>query len=300
MSRFAFRSRLKLISLTSVMLLVAVASATAVNATTRAQPATATSQISDLDGASDQALVVRASSVRATLGFPSGTQHKSHRVTPAGVRGRNQQFDETVDADSTGKQVSDIRFDLTGRVLSAASLVGPRQGAQQVDQATAQAKAEAAARALGMPLVGPMAINADPSTGGWSVRWDRFENGVPVIGDSTTCYVLPDGEIQGISFSSKDLAPQPASLLSAQQANEVVTANLISAGEKQQAINIMSTSLAWVQPNSTLDPTVASDPTSPMQLVWVVTLSRTSDTSKLIFVYIDAGSGSLRGGDMVE
>ena len=61
--------------------------------------------------------------------------------------------------------------------------------------------------------------------------------------------------------------------------------------------------LEWVGPNAAFDPAAVGEAAAPYRLAWVANVKPTgaaSDVLRLVTLYVDAGDGSIIGGDVVE
>ncbi len=142
-------------------------------------------------------------------------------------------------------------------------------------------------------------------TNGWSVRWDRIVDGVPVPGDGLRVQLWPDGSFHGLAATEHRLATRPSSTISVSSA-EMTAGRLldrwISSPDRASA-RIGATALAWVAPNDTFEPARPDAPADVRRLAWVVSV-RTSgplaDVLRGLEVWIDAGDGSLLGGDVLR
>jgi hypothetical protein len=101
-----------------------------------------------------------------------------------------------------------------------------------------------------------------------------------------------------------DLAPAPVRKLDQAAATSTVSRQLDTwfAG-KESAAGIQGMDLEWVAPNAAFDPSKLDAPPAPYRLAWVANVKPSGPASqsvRLITLYIDAGDGTVIGGDVVE
>ncbi len=261
---------------------------------------TSLSQV-QLDAGTETLLASRADTVGQTLGFKKGTAHTASHV--ADVRDGDQ-FDEIDETDSNGQPVSVTRFGSDGRLTGAVRLDKPASPSTPIGQASALKRAQWAAAAAGYAVTGAPDVWSDPATDGWAVRWQRMENGVPVLNDGVLVRVWPDGQIGSVAQSLHPLADRPANVLSASDASGAGSSYLDSMAKAHRSDFTLRTSqLAWVSLNDTFNPNKTLDPTGTRRLAWVLTYDvsgQTADALSQLDLYVDAGDRSLLGGDEVE
>ncbi|MDP9481686.1 MAG: hypothetical protein M3P84_00505, partial [Chloroflexota bacterium] len=236
------------------------------------------------------------------LGLPAATRRTVDRVVD---RRGHRSFDEVTDLDGRGRPVAVLRYALDGRLLAATRL-GWQPGTGRALPAGADAvrAADRLARSLGMvPIGAPVADRRGAN--GWSVRWQRVLDGVPVPGDGLRVQLWPDGSFHGLASAEHPLAERPSTTIAASVAEEAVDRLLdrwIPAANRGDA-RIVGASLAWVAPNDTFEPARPDAPAEIRRLAWVVTV-RSSGTLahslRALEVSIDAGDGSLLGGDLAR
>jgi hypothetical protein len=246
------------------------------------------------------ALIDRASRVRDGLGFPAGKNR-----TAAHVRDgfQNTEYDEVDEIDSDGRVAAIIQFDSAGQLKAAVRFDGSKKGGRKVAAQDAIASATRSATAVGLALDAVAAADANEATGGWSVRWQRVEDGVRVRGDEIRVELWPNGQAWSVARVEHALAPRPGQTMAAEQALQVATANLDRwfAGQSSSYV-LQSLDLEWVEPNDALGSS-SVEPASPYRLAWVVqaeTSGEVSDYLYLISVFVDAEDGAIIGGDFVE
>ena len=84
--------------------------------------------------------------------------------------------------DAAGRDVAIARFELDGRPAMAVALGWRASSGRTIDGPGAGKRAAALARAAGLTVQGA-AVTRSVASGGWSVAWPRFVDGVPVPGD---------------------------------------------------------------------------------------------------------------------
>ena len=138
--------------------------------------------------------------------------------------------------------------------------------------------------------------------GGWAVHWDRLEKNIRVRGDGTLVRVWPDGRIASASRTSHALAAAPSKVIDAAVATEQVNASLSQiVAEARSDLKIQPPVLEWVRPNGAFQATRPIDGDPVCRLAWVVNVEGgPKGAFTLLTVFIDAGDGSLLGGDIVD
>jgi hypothetical protein len=244
--------------------------------------------------------LTKASAARDSLQFPVGVRRTARHVHDSTTE---EDFDEVDELNSQGHVVSATMFS-SGQLKAAMRFDAAPHPAAPIGQAAAIKSAQKAANGMGLVAGPPDQTYSDISSGGWVVQWDRIENGVPVRGDGTVVRVWADGRIAGVSHSSHALAAPPSVVLDAGTATEQVNASLEQiVGSQRADLKVQTPVLEWVRPNGAFDPTrpIAKDPVC--RLAWVVDVETSGgpyDAFTMLTVFIDAGDGSLLGGDVVE
>ena len=124
-------------------------------------------------------------------------------------------------------------------------------------------------------------------------------------GDGLRIQLWPDGSFHGLATSEHPLAARPSSPIARSSAEAAVGRLLdrwIPAPDRARA-RIASAALAWVAPNDTFEPGLPDAPADVRRLAWVVSVRTTgplADTLRGLEVDIDAGDGSLLGGDVLR
>ena len=261
--------------------------------------ATLVSRLSDARAAS---AADRASRHERVLGLTATVSRTVDRVTD---RRGHRAFDEVTGLDARGRPVEVLRYATDGRLIAASRLGWqPGKGPALVVAMDAIRAADGLARSLGISPTGQAQADGRGANG-WNVRWGRVVDGVPVPGDGLRVQLWSDGSFHGLAVSEHDLAPAPSATIPASAATTRVTALLdrwIPAAARAEA-RIVGSSLAWVAPNDTFESARPDAPADVRLLGWVVTVrstGRLAGTLRGLEVWIDAGDGSLLGGDVLR
>jgi hypothetical protein len=247
----------------------------------------------------DRALA-RAADLATALGLP-GVSRRAERLDD---RFEHRIYDEVVSLDREGNDVSIARFDTDGDIVLAAVLGWQRGRGQAIDRATAANRGLEVAAAAGV-RVGPRpSVTASAGAGGWSVAWPRLVDGVPVPGDGVRVSLWNDGSFHALTRTERPLAAAPTHRLAAGLA-QAKADKIIADRFKVNAntLRLKATELAWVAPNDTWAPERPDAPGAILRLAWVVrfeTSGALAERARLIEYWIDAGDGSVLGGDVVE
>lgn len=243
-------------------------------------------------------LLTEASAARDSLQFPVGESRTTKHVQDSTTQ---ENYDEVDELDSQGHVISLTMFS-NGQLRAAMRFDAAPHPALPIGQVAATETAEKAASGLGLVAVPPTLTYPDVSSGGWVAQWDRTENGVAVRGDGTVVRVWADGRIAGVSHSFHVLAAPPSVIIDAGSATQEVNASLDQiVGSQRADLTVQAPVLEWVRPNGAFDSTrpIAEDPVC--RLAWVVDVSGgPSDSFTLLTVFVDAGDGTILGGDVVE
>jgi hypothetical protein len=249
------------------------------------------------------AQVERATRTGSLLGLPSATRRSASRIVD---RFGGRTYDEVAEYDAQGRLISLQRFDPDGRLLAAVRF-GLRGdgGAPLAGAVGARQRAERLVSTLGLDAAGTPRIVAAPSNVGWTVAWDRVVGGIPVPGDGLRIQLWPDGSVHGLARSERTLAPRPAVLLEAARARSIAEAKLDSwfAGQTRGDASVSGLALAWVPPNDTFAVAAPDAPAAVLRLAWVVRVTTggtLSDSLRALEIYVDAGDGSVLGGDVLR
>lgn len=237
------------------------------------------------------------------LGLPAASRRSATRVTDRFGGGT---YDEVTEFDARDRLVSLQRFDTGGRLLAAVRFGWTGDGGPALaGPAEARRRAERLAASLGLVPTGTPRVAAAPSNAGWSVAWTREVAGVPVPGDGLRIQLWPDGSIHGVARSERGLAPRPAVVIDALHARSLAEAQLDAwfRGDVRAQVAIEGLALAWVSPNDAFGTTGTDAPGSVLRLAWVVRITASSplsDSLRGLELDLDAGTGGLIGGDVLE
>jgi hypothetical protein len=248
------------------------------------------------------ATIDRAAAHERVLGLPAAAKRTVDRVVD---RRGHRTFDEVTDLDGRGRPVAVLRYAVDGRLLAATRLGWrPGTGRALPGRLDAVRAADRLARSLGIVPVGA-AVADGRGTNGWSVRWQRVLDGVPVPGDGLRVQLWPDGSFHGLALAEHALAARPSSTIAATVAQATVTGLLdrwIPAGHRGE-VRITGAALAWVAPNDTFEPARPDAPAEIRRLAWVVSVRSSgalAQSLRALEVSIDVGDGSLLGGDVLR
>ena len=247
--------------------------------------------------------IERAGRTGLLLGLPAVTRRSATRVVD---RFGGRTYDEIAEYDAHDRLVALQRFDAEGRLLAAVRFGWRGDGGPALDGAGgARQRAERLAASLGLGVTGTPRTVAAPSSAGWTVAWDRIVGGIPVPGDGLRIQLWPDGSVHGLARSERVLAPRPAVLLDEARARSIVEDRLDAwfHGASRRDIGVTGLALAWVPPNDTFAPAAPDAPAAVLRLAWVarVTTSGTlTESLRALEVYVDAGDGSVLGGDILR
>ena len=160
------------------------------------------------------------------------------------------------------------------------------------------------ARLAGLAPQGVPAVRPSTGAGGWAISWARRVAGVPVRGDGLRLALWPDGSFHGLVSSEQVLAPPPAATLPRPTA--IVAADRAldrSLSGSRSDLVVAAADLAWIAPNDTFGPRAGDAPAATLRLAWVVRYEprgALADRLRAVELWIDAGDGSLLGGDLAE
>jgi hypothetical protein len=242
----------------------------------------------------------RALAHARALGVPTGVAARAARVVD---RFAGTTFDEIVTTDSRGRRLGIIRVDARGRLAMAVRLGWRDPGRGRIDAAAARARAAALATAAGLPARGSPLVGSTADSG-WRVSWLRIVDGVPAIGDGTTVSLFADGTFHAAATQERALAAAPARLIERNAAEGIARERLASLlGPSADEARIAGLRLAWVAPNDTFDAAAPDAPDPVLRLAWVVevrTATPLAERLRALELYLDAGDGSLLGGDLLR
>ena len=254
-----------------------------------------------LDAESSPAVFLRARAARDTLGFPVGVRRAGRHVQD-GIQ--HVEYDEVDELDAAGNPVSLTQLDGSGRLRVAVRFDESPHPASRIAREQAIQAAQRGAVSAGLAVGGPAHIDADVATDGWTVRWTRIQNGIAVRGDETRVQVRPDGHIQSLARVEHQLAAEPSQRLNAAQARTIVsrqTDQWFAATGSGYTVETMD--MEWVGPNGAFDASKPIDSQPVYRLAWVANVKPSGAVAQylwMVTLYLDAGDGSLLGGDFVE
>ena len=242
----------------------------------------------------------RGKALTAALGIPSN----SHRATRLDDKFEHRTYDEVSSVDGTGREVAISRFDLDGTVSMVVALGWQPRAGRAVDAPGAARSAIAVARAAGLAIVGQPNVRASAGAGGWSIAWQRRVDGIPVRGDGVRVSLWPDGSFHGLTRSERPLATAPARSLTPAAAR-AIAAGLAATrlGAAVAEARIAGAEQAWLAPNDMFGSARLDAPAATLRLAWVVrfeTSGALAERLRQLELWIDAGDGTVLGGDVVE
>jgi hypothetical protein len=243
----------------------------------------------------------REDTARAAFGFTKGAK-RSGRHVHDGLQ--NLDYDEVTEVDSKGQPSSLVQFDSKGGLVAAVRFDSPASTSGVVSADAATKAARKSLQGVGMAPDGNAQTSRDDASGGWAVQWQRTSAGHTVRGDETLVRLGADGRIQSVAAVTHGLAAMPATQLAQADARAVV-ARQCSAwfSGKGSGYNVGEMDLEWVGPNAAFDGSKLESDSDPYRLAWVVNVVPTgaaADSTRLVTLYVDAGSGAVIGGDVVE
>ena len=254
--------------------------------------------------AGDRAAVAlaRAAGVRARLGLPTPAASRVERVID---RFDGSAYDEVTESDATGRALGLHRFDARGRLVGAVAFGWQTAGGSRLpNAAAARARGNRLATDLGLDAAGTPDVQQAPDTSGWTLTWPRVVDGAPVIGDGVRVDLWPDGRMHAIVRTERPLAARPATTLDEAAARTRATATLATLfGSRSGQVGIATLGLGWVAPNSAFDPTGPDAPGATLRLAWIIEARTSGDLAdglRAVKLYLDAGTGSLIGGDVLR
>jgi hypothetical protein len=243
----------------------------------------------------------RAAGLLKALGVAGAT----HRVERLDDRFEHRVYDEVTSFDARGREIAITRFDADGRVVMAVGL-GWRAGpGRPIAADGAERRASEVVAAAGLAVAGRPATHRSAGAGGWAVTWPRIVDGVRVVGDGLRVLLWNDGSFHGFARQERELAAAPARPIPERDARAAAeaaaTARFGNAGSG--SLEIVSTERAWVAPNDTWDALRPDAPDAVLRLAWIVRFEASGDLAERIRLaefWIDAGDGTVIGGDVVE
>jgi hypothetical protein len=247
----------------------------------------------------DRALA-RAADLAQALKLP-GVTRRAERLDD---RFEHRVYDEVVSVDAAGDDASIVRFDTNGEVVMAIALGWQREHGPAVDRGAAASRALQITAAAGLKVQGRPIVAASAGAGGWSVAWPRNTGGIPVLGDGVRVSLWADGSFHALTRMERPLAPASKRRVSAEAARNIaqsVVAESFAGAAKE--LRVAATELAWVAPNDTWAPQRPDAPEATLRLAWIVRFEssgKLAERVRFLEYWLDAGDGSVLGGDVVE
>jgi len=243
----------------------------------------------------------KADKARDAFGFPVGVKKVGRHVHDGFL---NSDYDEVSEVGSKGQPLALTQFDGSGRLTAAVRFDIAASPAVRITGDAAVKTAQRGLAASGLTVIGQPRTDSNVADGGWEVHWDRTAEGLAVRGDETRVHLWADGRIQTLARVEHQLAPAPARRLSQPDARNVVTRQLGQwSGKASVGYTVLSMDLEWVGPNAAFDASKLNDPPAAYRLAWVANVKPSDATAEyiqLITLYVDAGDGTVIGGDVVE
>jgi hypothetical protein len=174
---------------------------------------------------------------------------------------------------------------------------------RRISGPAARARAATLATAAGLTRDGTPTVTSAPD-GGWRVAWQRAVGGVPVVGDGSTITLFGDGSLHAAARRERSLAAAPAATLDLAAAERIARERLVALlGPASGQAQVARTRLSWVAPNDTFDGQAPDAPDPVLRLAWVVevrTVAPLAHRVQALELYLDAGDGTLLGGDLLR
>ena len=245
---------------------------------------------------------LRAGATRDALGFPVGSSRSGRHVHDA-IQGT--EYDEVAEVDSTGRPIALSQFATDGRLITAVRFdVPPAAGTGDITSDGATKAAQRALAGAGITVAGPARAQANAVTGGWDVRWSRTQGAYAVRGDETRVHVWQDGRVESVARVEHTLAAAPSSPIARADAGTTVSRQCDTWFTRSgSGYSLQGMDLEWVGPNSAFDAGNTVATSAPYRLAWVANVKPTgpaADSVRLVTLYVDAATGAVIGGDVVE
>ena len=241
----------------------------------------------------------RGHEVALALGLPGVSQ----RVERLADRFEHRTYDEVTSLDPGGREVAITRLELDGSVAMALTLGWHPAGGRALDGPAATKRAEAVARAAGHVAAGRPDVRRSAGAGGWSIAWQRTVDGLVVRGDGLRIALWADGTFHGLTRTERQLASKPARQIGAGEARKAATAIVAaSVGEAAGELRVIALERAWLAPNDSFGGPRLDAPAEILRLAWVVRFEASgalAERLRSIEIWLDAGDGSLLGGDRI-
>ena len=259
-------------------------------------------QVGAVSADDEVVLLDRQQDVADLLGFPRGPNHKTRHVTDQNV---GNDFDEVVESNNAGNALSRIRFDSHGRLSNAVRLdldfASPPRS-PKIDRGAALDIVNGLVQSLSMRAAGAALDAAADDTGGWAFEWPRLKDGVPVRGDGSQVRLLPDGRPWAVSETFHDLADGPEVVMPSARASAIVEQIMRGSDVDMDQMDVQDPTLMWVLPNNWWAGAQELVTGSTARLAWVVSVETSGDMAdqiRLVVLFVDAGDGTILGGDSI-
>jgi hypothetical protein len=242
-----------------------------------------------------------ADKARDSFGFPVGVKKVGRHVHDGYQKA---DYDEVSEVTADGQPLALTQFDNSGRLTAAVRFdMGTAFGARVGGDGAVKA-AQRGLSASGLVVAGQARTDSNPSDGGWDVHWNRVADGLAVRGDEVRVHLWSDGRIQTVGRAEHTLAAAPAQRLSQSEARKAATRQLDQWSANGGAgYTVTGMDVEWVGPNAAFDASKLNDAAAPYRMSWVVNVKPTGPSAgyvSLITLYVDAETGSVIGGDVVE
>jgi hypothetical protein len=238
----------------------------------------------------------RAEAIQRRLGLP-GRATATQRIED---RFEGRVFDQITFEDAIGPSAI-VELEPNGRPHLVVALGWRGAKGPAVGRHVALRHALAHARSAGFQVSGEPTIleTAD----GWEVVWERRVDGIPVLGDGVRLSLWKDGSFHAIVHWEHRLAARPAKILDEATVRRIAAARFAERFGREDAIEIRSARLAWMRPNDLWDPSLPDAPGTEARLAWLVAGAPSPNVKSGIRqaeVWLDAGDGSVIGGDVIQ
>jgi hypothetical protein len=253
-------------------------------------------------GAAAAPAIARAAHTAGLLGLAVAARQTVAHVTDRFADGS---YDEVTDLDANDRMLALQRFDADGTLVAAMRFGWTGDGGPALrDDAAAGLRAGRLLAAVGSPMGGAPRV-AHAASGGWTVSWTRTVAGIPIPGDGVRVQLWSDGSLHGLSRTERELAAAPSVTLDRGTVRRLVDEQLDRwfPGPTRGLVVVTSIDLAWVAPNDTFAPSRPDAPGSVLRLAWLIRVATTGtlgDSLRALEIYLDAGDGSLLGGDVLR
>jgi len=243
----------------------------------------------------------RAARTRDAIGFPVGPR-RSGRHVHDGLK--QLDYDEVAEVDASGQPLALTQFDNAGLLVAAIRFDAAAPAVARISGDGAATSALSALTACGVSVGGQARTDANDLAGGWDVHWPRSQAGFAVRGDEARVHVWPDGRIASVARVEHTLAAAPARQLTESDVHLAVTRQMDTwFGGSDAGYVVDNMDVEWVGPNAAFDSTKVGAAPQPYRLAWVANIRPTGSAAgavRLITLYVDAGDGTVIGGDVVE